>query len=71
MHCPLWRASHSRRANVYHGVVEDRGTLGDGPAPAPADIARTARLAARVGAGALVSTVAPSVAVRVAVRRRR
>jgi len=58
-------------ANVYHGVVEDRGTLGDGPAPVPADIAKTARLAARVGAGALVSTVAPAVAVRVAVRRRR
>ncbi|MBM7459556.1 cobalamin biosynthesis protein [Rhodococcus coprophilus] len=58
-------------ANVYHGVVEDRGTLGDGPAPGPADIGRTARLAARVGAGALISTVAPVVAVRIAVRARR
>ena len=58
-------------ANVYHGVVEDRGTLGDGPAPTPADIGRTARLSARVGAGALISTVAPVVAVRVAFRARR
>lgn len=58
-------------ANVYHGVVEDRGTLGDGPAPTPTDIGATARLAARVGAGALASTVALAVAVRGMVRARR
>ena len=44
--------------NVYHGVVEDRGTLGDGPAPSPADIAPAVRLASRVGAGALATAVA-------------
>ena len=58
-------------ANAYHGVVEDRGTLGDGPAPTPADIGVTARLAARVGVGALVSAVASAVAVRGVVRARR
>jgi adenosylcobinamide-phosphate synthase len=50
-------------ANVYHGVVEDRGTLGDGPAPVPEDIGRTARLAARVGAGALAVAVVLAVTV--------
>ncbi|MEE2033385.1 cobalamin biosynthesis protein, partial [Rhodococcus chondri] len=44
-------------ANVYHGVVEDRGTLGAGPPPAPADIGRTTRLASQVGAGALAVSV--------------
>lgn len=39
--------------NVYHGDTEDRGTLGDGPAPTPDDIGPTARLASRVGLGAL------------------
>lgn len=39
--------------NVYGGTVEDRGTLGDGPPPGPADIARAVRLCAVVGAGAL------------------
>ncbi len=39
--------------NVYDGAVEDRGTLGDGPAPAPADIGRAVRLSALVGAGAV------------------
>lgn len=38
--------------NVYGGAVEDRGTLGDGPPPAPADIGRAVRLSATVGAGA-------------------
>ncbi|ETT24004.1 Cobalamin biosynthesis protein cbiB [Rhodococcus rhodochrous ATCC 21198] len=53
--------------NVYHGVVEDRGTLGDGPAPEPGDIARGVRLAARVGAGALaVSAVVASASTVVA-----
>lgn len=49
--------------NVYHGVVEDRGTLGDGPAPHPADIGRTARLASAVGLGALATAVAVAVAI--------
>ncbi|MGA4689446.1 cobalamin biosynthesis protein [Rhodococcus sp. AB351] len=44
--------------NVYHGVVEDRGTLGDGPVPAPEDIGRTARLASKIGIGAVVAAVA-------------
>nr|WP_240757578.1 cobalamin biosynthesis protein [Nakamurella flava] len=35
--------------NVYHGVVEDRGTLGDGPAPTVDDIGRARRLARWVG----------------------
>ncbi|GAA4821331.1 cobalamin biosynthesis protein [Tomitella cavernea] len=39
--------------NAYRGVVEDRGTLGDGRTPEAADIGRTERLAARVGAAAL------------------
>ena len=51
-------------ANVYHGVVEDRGTLGDGPAPSPSDIGRTARLASKVGIGALVTAVAVALACR-------
>lgn len=44
--------------NVYAGVAEDRGTLGDGRAPRPEDIGRTARLASAVGAGALMVAVA-------------
>ncbi|MBS9375534.1 cobalamin biosynthesis protein [Rhodococcus sp. B50] len=44
--------------NIYHGVVEDRGTLGDGTAPSPGDIGRTARLASKVGIGAVVTAVA-------------
>ncbi|MFZ2526491.1 MAG: cobalamin biosynthesis protein [Rhodococcus sp. (in: high G+C Gram-positive bacteria)] len=48
--------------NVYHGAVENRGTLGDGPHPAPVDIGRTARLAARVGAGALAVSVVVALA---------
>jgi adenosylcobinamide-phosphate synthase len=31
-------------SNRYGDVVEDRGTLGDGPPPAPADVARAVRL---------------------------
>ncbi|WP_138996144.1 cobalamin biosynthesis protein [Rhodococcus zopfii] len=48
--------------NVYHGRVEDRGALGDGPHPVPVDIGRTARLAARVGAGALAVAVVVALA---------
>lgn len=40
--------------NVYGGTVEDRGRLGDGPAPGPADIGRAVRLSALVGAGAVI-----------------
>jgi adenosylcobinamide-phosphate synthase len=35
--------------NTYGDVVEDRGRLGDGPAPTRDDIARTARLAVLLG----------------------
>ncbi|GGL85121.1 cobalamin biosynthesis protein [Nakamurella endophytica] len=35
--------------NSYEGAAEDRGTLGDGPPPGPADIPRAVRLAATVG----------------------
>ncbi len=40
--------------NVYGGAVEDRGTLGHGPAPAPTDIDRAVRLSALVGVAAVV-----------------
>jgi adenosylcobinamide-phosphate synthase len=46
--------------NVYGGTVEDRGTLGHGPVPGPADIGRAVRLSAAVGA------TAAALAVRVA-----
>jgi adenosylcobinamide-phosphate synthase len=39
--------------NVYGGVVDDRGTLGDGTAPTPADVRRAMRLADLVGRAAL------------------
>src|SRR5699024_4400606 len=39
--------------NIYRGTVEDRGTLGDGAPPGAVDLARTIRLAGRVGLGAL------------------
>ncbi|WP_350276815.1 cobalamin biosynthesis protein [Kribbella sp. HUAS MG21] len=38
--------------NSYGSYQEDRGTLGDGPAPAVADVRRTAELAKRVGIAA-------------------
>jgi adenosylcobinamide-phosphate synthase len=46
--------------NLYGGRVEQRGTLGDGPAPRPADLARAVRLAVRVDvlAVALAAAVA-------------
>jgi len=50
--------------NVYGGRVEDRGTLGDGPAPTVADAARTARLSALVGAAATVLAAALAVSAR-------
>ncbi|KHL19361.1 adenosylcobinamide-phosphate synthase [Mumia flava] len=50
--------------NVYAGVVEDRGTLGDGRAVETSDIVRTVRLARAVGLASL------AVAVVLARRRR-
>lgn len=45
--------------NTYHGVVEHRVAMGDGPAPVVADIDRANRLATRVGlAAALVAAAA-------------
>ena len=38
--------------NTYRDSVEDRGTLGAGPAPDPSDIDRAIRLSAVIGAGA-------------------
>jgi adenosylcobinamide-phosphate synthase len=43
--------------NVYFGRTEDRHTLGDGRAVAPADVARATRLALLVDVGALLSCV--------------
>jgi adenosylcobinamide-phosphate synthase len=43
--------------NVYGGCVEDRGTLGEGPAPRPADIGRAVRLSAAVGVAAAAFAV--------------
>ncbi|CAN7574121.1 cobalamin biosynthesis protein [Terrabacter sp. LjRoot27] len=45
-------------SNVYDGEVEDRGTLGTGPAARAHDIAPAARLAQRVSVGSLVVAVA-------------
>lgn len=43
--------------NTYFGVEEDRGELGAGPAPRPADLARANRLASAVSAGAMLVTI--------------
>jgi adenosylcobinamide-phosphate synthase len=43
--------------NVYHGVAEDRGTLGNGRTVAVSDIARASRLAAAVSLSALAIAV--------------
>jgi len=53
--------------NRYAGEVEDRGTLGDGPAPTPDDVPRAVRLASLVGA----ASVALSAVVAAVPRRRR
>ncbi len=50
-------------ANRYHGEVEDRGTLGDGPAPWTTDVARARRLALVTGLGGLAAAVGLCVAV--------
>ncbi|WP_076261210.1 cobalamin biosynthesis protein [Intrasporangium flavum] len=44
-------------SNSYEGRVEDRGTLGTGPAASEGDIAPAVRLARRVSAGALATAV--------------
>lgn len=44
--------------NVYRGRVEDRGTLGDGPAPEIVDISRVATLSALVSGAAAVLAAA-------------
>ncbi|MFV0451434.1 MAG: cobalamin biosynthesis protein [Propioniciclava sp.] len=43
--------------NTYLGIEEDRGELGNGPAPRPADLARANRLALAVSASALAVAV--------------
>ncbi|MDQ7992067.1 MAG: cobalamin biosynthesis protein [Propionicimonas sp.] len=43
--------------NTYDGVVEDRGELGDGPAPSPKDLERGVRLARVVSAAAVAVAV--------------
>jgi adenosylcobinamide-phosphate synthase len=50
--------------NVYHGRVEDRGTLGDGPGVTSVDIPRATRLSVAV------STAAAALAIAVRVLRR-
>jgi adenosylcobinamide-phosphate synthase len=50
--------------NSYGGVVEDRGELGFGPRPGPADLARANRLAFWVSAGSLAVTAALALARR-------
>ncbi|WP_028785511.1 cobalamin biosynthesis protein [Terracoccus sp. 273MFTsu3.1] len=59
-------------SNSYGGEIEDRGTLGDGPAARAPDIAPAARLARRVSAGSLAVAVAITAATttRHLVRRR-
>ncbi|MDQ0379582.1 cobalamin biosynthesis protein [Amycolatopsis thermophila] len=44
--------------NTYGGRTEDRGTLGDGPAPDAADLRRAVRLSRAVGLAALAVAVA-------------
>jgi adenosylcobinamide-phosphate synthase len=43
--------------NSYHGAAEDRGTLGTGPAPGPADLRRSVTLSKVVGLAALAVAV--------------
>lgn len=43
--------------NTYGGVTEDRGTLGDGRTPEPADLRRSVRLSKLVGLAALAVAV--------------
>lgn len=48
--------------NTYGDTVEDRGTLGEGPAATPTDIRRAVRLATAVGIGALSMSVLGAIA---------
>ena len=48
--------------NTYGGVEEDRGELGFGPAPTPADLLRANRLALAVSAGATLVSMALALA---------
>lgn len=57
--------------NVYGGVVEDRGVLGYGEPPRPADVARTNRLAAAVSRGAVLTSAGIALANALVARRRR
>jgi adenosylcobinamide-phosphate synthase len=54
--------------NVYGDRVEDRGVLGDGPRPRPADIPRAVRLSRAVSLGGLAVAAAISIGLS---RRRR
>jgi len=54
--------------NIYGHTVQDRGTLGEGPAPRPSDIARAVRLSAAVDAAAI--TVGAGAAWWIGSRRR-
>lgn len=56
--------------NVYHGVAERRGLLGDGPAPAARDIGRAVRLSRLVTAAAAVASAAAAGLLRGRLRRR-
>jgi adenosylcobinamide-phosphate synthase len=55
-------------ANAYGDEVEDRGTLGDGPRPRPADIGRVTDLSRRVGLAA--ATLAVALSLRPRAKRR-
>ena len=57
--------------NTYHGVVEHRVVMGDGPAPVVADIDRANRLAAKVGAGAALGAAMGATIGAAALRGRR
>lgn len=46
--------------NTYHGIVEHRVVMGDGPPPSVVDVARANRLAAKVGLAAAVVAAAAS-----------
>jgi adenosylcobinamide-phosphate synthase len=56
--------------NDYGSYQEDRGTLGDGPAPVVADVRRTADLARRVGVAAAMTSAAASAVIAVLGRKR-
>jgi adenosylcobinamide-phosphate synthase len=57
-------------SNVYDGMAQDRGTLGDGRAVVVGDLPRSVRLSQAVGFGAMLVAVSVAAALRV-VRRSR